>query len=265
MGSGDTSSPAWLALLFAIAVISFFVLGDVIAHRDAHATAWAGLTTNESSGEVVAPASLIAGANAQPDPLAVLARGVAESATSAAQALSQGNSTAAAVAGDGAMRAAEVGRDGASGTARATFDSACRLVMQARAQRQNGDPAAAVTTLRRVPPVMSSVPAAHAASPSDVGSYEGARLLNAAGAVIGVVDHVSVADSAQPSTATVVIGGYHHVLGFLDFGGSRLTVPAGRLVFGKARALGPTRVVLATLAQTPSDVQRDASAMSPPR
>jgi hypothetical protein len=248
MGSGDAKTPAWLALLFVIAIVSFVVLGDVIARRDASATAWAGLTMGEPLD-----------AKAQPDPLTMLARGVAESATSAARSLSDGNATAAAVASDAAMRAAGVGRDGAPQPSRAAFDSALRLVRQARAQRQNGDPAAAATTMRRVPSVMSHVPGGRAVLPTDVGSYDGARLLNAAGVMIGVVDHVSGAGAGLPSTATVVLGGYHHVLGFLDFGGTRLTVPLERLVFGKARRLGATRVVLATTAQTAADAGRAQS------
>jgi hypothetical protein len=246
MGSGDVNTRGWLALLFVIAIVSFVVLGGVIARREAHATAWARLTTTESVA-----------LTAQLHPVRLLARGVAASATRAARALSEGNATAAAVASDAVMRAAEVGRDGAPAASRAAFENALRLVRQARAQRQNGDPSGAATTLGRVPPVMSDVSAATVAAPSDAGSYDGARLINAAGVMIGVVDHVSNAASGPPATAVVVIGGYHHVLGFLDFGGTRLTVPVERLVFGKARTLGATHIVLATMAETASAVRQE--------
>lgn len=264
MGSGEkqasANTPAWLALLFAIALVSFFVLGSLIARREVHATAWADLHATESSGEVVTPGREASAVEAETDPLALLARGVIRRAAVAAQALSQGEVTAGAVAMDAAMRAAEVGRDGAPDPARAAFDSALRVVRRARAERQNGRLTSAVTTIRQVDRALAGIRSATPVPPRSVGDYDGARLLNVAGTIIGVVEHVPSVASGRPNAATLVIGGYHHVLGFLDFGGTRVTVPVERLVFGKARTLGPTRVVLATTATTPAEVRRQLAA-----
>lgn len=254
MGSGEANTPAWLTLLFVIAVVSFFVLGDLIAHRQAHAPAWAGLTTTESSGEAVGAGTSTARATEQTAPLTLLAQGIAESAASAAEALSRGDVTAGAVAMDAAMRAVDVGRDGAPEPARSAFDSAYRLVRLASRKRQNGDPGRAATILRLIGPALRMLPVSRPVLPHDVANYDGARLLNAEGTMLGVVDRVSIGAAGEPFTAVLVIGGYHQVLGFLDFGGTKITVPAARLVFGKARALGATRVVLATTARTPSEL-----------
>ncbi|HVX41913.1 MAG TPA: hypothetical protein VHB25_20295 [Gemmatimonadaceae bacterium] len=261
MGSGERRGIArWLAVLFTIAVVTFFLLGDAIAHRDAHASEWAGIQTRESTGEVETPGSSTHTPATPANPLELLARGVAASANTAAMAMTAGGTTAGAVALDAAMRAADVGRGVGAGAARTAFDSAFRMIQRARTQRQNGNPTGAAATVRAVDRVLAAAPAATAALPSEPSGYDGARLLNAAGTMIGVVDHVSTASSGQAASATVVLGGYHHVLGFLDFGGAKVTVPTSMLVFGDARALGPTRVVLATMATRPDDIRRELSA-----
>jgi hypothetical protein len=246
----------WLTLLISLGAAAFALLGAVVAQRVAHAASWAGSRTREWPGEVPASRTSNRGATDLAEPLAELAHGVAQSATTAVQALSNGRITAGAVSMDAAMRAAEVGRDGGPAASRSAFERALHLVRDARTALQNGDVARAAATMGRVSNMLASIPAnAAALLPETTRGYDGAQLLNAAGMMIGTVDHVSGASPGGIASATLVVGGYHQVLGFLDFGGSRLTMPTDRLVFGKVHAIGPTRVVFATMAQTPAEVR----------
>jgi hypothetical protein len=214
---------AWLATLWAIAAMAIVLLAVGVTSRETNAAQLADIPVGQGAS--------------------TLSGGIARVSRIAARALSSGDVTTAAVAMDGAMRAAEVGRDGAAIADSAAFAAVLTLIQQARRARQDGRAHAAATLIARAASRAAEIREGAARSIANGDGYDGARLLDASGFPIGVLQHVPTQGS-DTEYAMAVIGGHHDVLGFLNFGGTRTLIPAGRLVLGKARTVGSTLVVL---------------------
>jgi hypothetical protein len=113
-------------------------------------------------------------------------------------------------------------------------------VRHARRALQNGNPAKAQVLLKQAGAAGpgEDVAARRFAAPS---AYEGAPLLDAAGAVVGEVRRV------QGDRAQLALGGVHDFWGFVDLGHPTLAwVPVARLVRGPEHAIGKTYAMLPT-------------------
>lgn len=84
--------------------------------------------------------------------------------------------------------------------------------------------------------------------------YEGAMLVNANGSMIGEVSRVEKGGAGP--VAHLRVGGAPDVLGVVDLGGTGVTVPADRLVWGPRRSIGSVFVVAPTHRSDPAAVTR---------
>lgn len=116
-----------------------------------------------------------------------------------------------------------------------------RDVGRARTAFQQHDASAAVLALERAEEHLKDATGAVPHAPADVSDYEGAMLVDPEGRILGEVAKVDA------DHATVELGGTHDVWGVLELAhGTKVEVPRETLVFGPARAVGPTMVLLTT-------------------
>lgn len=186
-------------------------------------------------------------------PLETLAVGLRDSLDVAQRELAAGHGSPAVQALDAARLAAEAGQHASEDSA---FASALHDIQHARKAIQDGRPGEARRTLEDALAALDAEPSSRlgaARAPAQLGKYDGGTLINARGSRIGEV----VAVHGQQ--LELVLGGARDVAGILDLSsGRRVTVPASALLFGPARYLGLTLVVVPTL-EAPPDI--DVSAL----
>ena len=174
------------------------------------------------------------------DPVRALQLGVQRDLQLAQTALQNGNQTELVRALDGARRVARVGRYAAD----PLFAKPLNGIERARRAIQDDDQTKAARAIEE------ALGAVAAESPTGAGTlaarplrrtlekYKGAVVLDALGDRIGRVDSVS------GDAVVVVLGGKQDVFGFINIGGTKVTLPVRTLVMGEARTLGPTMVAL---------------------
>lgn len=183
-------------------------------------------------------------------PLAAVASGVARSAGTAGAELADGDRGRATHATDAALRAAEVGHAASHGAVKTAFAGALHDIHLARERLHGGDAERAGDALERaVDRLAGVVDAARGLSPGVPPEavwtgYRGAKLVNANGSTIGRV--TSLGGGRGEPAARLRLGGAPDVLGVVDLGGRRATVPADRLLWGRRRSIGSVFVVLPT-------------------
>jgi hypothetical protein len=214
-----------LGAMGALGLAALVLPGVLVVARERHEARVADVAVAEFAGD-----EALAGRSGP------IERGVEASVQTARGALAHGNRRDAVAALDNALRAAQV----ASVAALPPGVQAERTVRHARHALQNGDPAKAQALLRQA----TAAETREVATPGRVGApsaYQGAPLLDAAGAVIGEVRRV------QHDRALVAFGGVHDFWGFLDLGHPVLAwVPLTDFVRGPARAIGKTYAMLPT-------------------
>lgn len=87
-------------------------------------------------------------------------------------------------------------------------------------------------------------------------AYEGAVLVNANGSMVGQVR--SIESGADGPVVILRIGGANDVLGFMEFGGTDITVPAERVLWGPRRSVGS---VFAAVPVETSDAEEITAAL----
>lgn len=170
----------------------------------------------------------------------LLAEGIAEQARQARVGLVKGELTWAVRALDQAHEVAMVGAAAGDGGARLAFQGTLKRIREARRAVQNRRPARATELLEEVRRSMENVGVEVVLPEGDLARYRGARLVNARGELLGELQRI------EGDQAVVVLGGARDVLGLVDLGGIRASVPTSMLVFGPRPLLGPARVVLLT-------------------
>ncbi|MCF6523948.1 hypothetical protein [Streptomyces sp. JJ36] len=187
---------------------------------------------------------------AGPDrPLKALTAGTARSVAAARHGLATGERSEASHAVDAARRAAEVGHEAAHGPVGKGFTAALKHLEGARKDLHNGKPATARAKLTRAERELTGVLAAAARQTPGVpprvvwADYRGATLLGPQGGMIGRVQRIQPGPGGAP-VAVLDVGGSQDVLGFLDFGGRTVRVPADRVLWGPARYVGSTLAAL---------------------
>jgi len=180
-----------------------------------------------------------------PTQLQTMIDGARLSADAAADQLAAGKRSKAVHALDAALRSAEVTRHAAPGEMRRALDAALTSLMSARRRIQSGSPEQALPLLSQALVALDrAVGRMDLAAPPAVqrlGSYKGARVIDAEGVHIGEVVDVRVVTQRGPQVV-LRIGGVRDALGFVSFGGRELALPADRVVFGAPRYLRPTLV-----------------------
>lgn len=234
----DRKTLTLVLLMAALGLVGYILLGWLVESRQ-------GRSIQADTALLDAPGMT---------PLAALKTGAWLSTKSARSALSAGQRGEAAYALGSATRALQVAAHAA--VARQEFQQALKMNERARAALQRGRPQQAGEYIERTIAVLVDIDAATAPDrqPAAFAGYEGAVLLNAMGVRIGEISGMR-ADAEGQLWALVVIGGVRDLLGFLDFGGSRIQVPASRLAFGKEQTSGPVMVAAATFATDLSDVR----------
>lgn len=236
-----------LASMIVLGLIGFALLGWLVEYREGRAV--------ESGDVVEAPAAQVT----QP----ALVLGTRTAADQARRHLEQGKRTKAVHAMDAALRAAEIGKHVAQGAARMQFEQAVKALKDARHVLQMGRPEEAEKRLVSAADALAhaglQAPAAAVAMGGQPppkatwSAYRRAGLINAQGVRVGEVEEIRErADSG--AELVLVVGGGQDVLGFIDFGGTRLTVPASAVLFGKPKTIGMTMVALSTLQSSASAV-----------
>lgn len=180
-------------------------------------------------------------------PMAAFAGACEHSAEHAADALERGDRSEATHALDAAMRALFVGAHARGGD----FEEALHAVMKARVHLQRGKKDQAVFAARRAAWSLGAVQATWPDPPAAdaLGEYEGATVLDLQGLRIGEVHEVL----GQEGLLVLQLDGWLDVFGFLDFGANlEGSVPAGAILFGKARTVGGTYVVLPVVRAAPA-------------
>lgn len=179
-------------------------------------------------------------------PLIALATGAWLSARTAQESLAAGRRSEAVHALDSAMRALEVAQHAAAEPA--GFRKALEAVKRSRHMLQMGRPGQARQVLEGAVAVLAEQTAGQAQGrlPPALAlpAYDNAVVLNALGVRVGEV----VGVDAQAGVVAISLGGGRDVLGFLDFGGTPVKVPAERLVFGKRQDIGANMVAAPTFA-----------------
>ena len=69
-----------------------------------------------------------------------------------------------------------------------------------------------------------------------------------------------IEERGDPATAVLHLGGANDVLGFLEFGGETVRVPAERLLWGPRRSIGSLLVALPSEASAPQDLLQELAA-----
>lgn len=229
--------------------VAMWTLGIVALGLFGWAVAWL-------DGRPVEIASSVEVAAVEDGGLATLTAGTARSAATARAHLQQGERGAATHALDAALRAAEVGHESSHGEVKSAFAVGLHAIVRAREALHDGDPAAAVRSLGDTVDALEG--AVEPARQMSVGvppepvrpGYDGAKLINANGAMLGEV--AQVRDGPSP-TVVVHAGGWNDWWGLFELGGRTVEVPADRLLWGPRRSLGATFVVLPTEASVVSD------------
>ncbi|PRX48733.1 hypothetical protein B0I33_104551 [Prauserella shujinwangii] len=186
---------------------------------------------------------------AERQPLAALTAGAARSAATARHDLAEGHRSEASHAIDAAWRAAEVGLETSHGQVKQAYEAALRRLHFARQDLHYGRAGSARDELRQVvtalEPVIGRARELSPGVPSPVvwPGYRHAVLLDATGSMIGKVRGIERGQDGSP-VAVVHVGGSNDVLGFLDFGGRTVRVPADQLLWGPRGFVGAVYVAL---------------------
>ncbi|MBQ0983993.1 hypothetical protein KBZ10_05535 [Streptomyces sp. F63] len=182
-------------------------------------------------------------------PTAALTAGTARAAAAARHGLATGERSEATHALDAALRAAEVGHASAHGPVGNGFTAAVKHLKGARQDLHNGLPDAARGKLDRAVRELTEVvaPAGRqrpSAPPRAVWpDYRDATLLGPEGGMIGRIRSIEGGPGGAP-VAVLEVGGSQDVLGFLDFGGRTVRVPADQVLWGPTRYIGNTMAAL---------------------
>ena len=214
-----------LSGMLAMGLAAFWGMGALWSYRIAHS---------------VGPTAQVAAAVS--DPVHALQQGMLHDLEAAERALRSGHQSEVARALDGARRVARVGNSAAS----ELFSRPLGAIDHARRALQDGHSDEAIAAVRDASASVAATsptgrgPTAAPRVPTSVERYRNAVVLDGGGDRIGRVK------SIDRISATLVLGGKQGVFGFINLGGRELTVPLDALVFGDARALGPTMVVLTT-------------------
>lgn len=166
-------------------------------------------------------------------PAAAPSTALAESLAAAGRHLDIGQRREGVAALDAAMRVAMVLHARDAQAAQPLLDG----IRRARREVQNGKVREAVRRIAALhPPALAD---ALSAEPPDPRAYEGVKLVDAHGAIIGAVSQV------EPQRVQLALGGAHHVLGFWNGPPQRqVWVPAGQVVFGPRQVLGKSYAML---------------------
>lgn len=175
--------------------------------------------------------------------LGALARGLAESMSSAAQRLTEkGRRLEATQALDDARRVARLLRDVAPDASVA--EAGLNSVREARQALQNGDPARASVILTQAAGRLNEKATTIGAAVSiDQLAAIGKHVINEKGAELGKVARF-VADSAGRRYAVLLEQGVVDLFGFLSVGNQLVVVPADSLVLGRRLAAVATDVTV---------------------
>lgn len=238
--NGRTS--LYVAAMTVLGVVSFALFGYLVELRQSQPVAY-----SREAG-VIQEADVFA-----------LVGGVGASAQVAHDELG-GHRGEAMHALDAALRAAVVGSHAARGELVWAFDHARTQLEEARIDVQIGEPDDARAHLAAAAQAMTAArdtePGARGVPPEERwDAYSGAGLLNALGSRIGEVNDIE--RSGGRTIVTVTIGGAHDVFGFIDLGGSTITVDAERLLFGRTGRPGKIHVVAPTSTSTAAEVEKD--------
>ncbi|MGA7614089.1 MAG: PRC-barrel domain-containing protein [Thermoanaerobaculia bacterium] len=180
--------------------------------------------------------------------LATLMDGAARSLTRAATELRAGHRRSATASIDAANRITHVGTEASVGPVRDAFFRAKETIHRGRQALQNGDAgraadlfdqAARQLALETRPTGSTPVSREHLWD-----QFIGARLLNARGETIGEIVAFE-RSGGQVTSIRFDAGGWHDVGGFMDFGGTPVSLPYDRFVFGGPKVIGETLVALA--------------------
>lgn len=165
--------------------------------------------------------------------------GLAQDLEVARRALRNGDRAGVVRALDGARRVGRVGRSAAEplfARPLASIEGARRALQNHNTLEASRAVDEAVAALAAESPTGPG--ALTPSAPADARAYRDAVVLNAAGDRIGRVAGVEGED------VVIVLGGIQDLFGFIDLGGTKVSVPPGDLVFGERRTLGPTMVAL---------------------
>lgn len=212
----------------ALNVLGMLVLGLATLAIFAAVQQWR-VEAQTAASRSFGPAS--AGASQSGKPLDALADGIEASLRVAGEELGR-NRGRAVGALDAAKRASDVGGLG--------FASVHAFVLEARHVLQNGHPARARRLVEEARAALRKVDAQGHGPLGRLERYAGATLIDVRGARIGEVGRAG--QRGGKTYVRLSLGGVHHAFGFLDIGGTSISVPADALIFGHPRVLGPTLV-----------------------
>lgn len=252
-----TGKAFYIFVMVILGAAAFAGLGWLVEYRE-------GLPLHEAPSAAMQEA-------AQQAPMSVLQIGAQTSLQEAVQAFRQDRRSKAAHALDAAMRAVKVGMHASRTPTQKHWTEAHSRIKKARRALQTGDPTAARRALQKAIATLEQItasdgPPENRKAPSGAGkeAYEGALLINAQGIRIGEVRRVSPAEAGR-SEAVLVLGGARDVLGLFDWGGTRVTMPADRLLYGNPQTIGMVHVVLPSFESSPVRLERAGLAPSKQR
>lgn len=235
---------AYLLLLLTIGIVAFAAMGAIIEYRHGMPA-----PPERTAGQGLSPAG-------------ALVAGTRVSLLRTVDALRTGKRSEAVHALDAAMRAAKVGEYAAHGEAGSAFKMASRDIDKARRRLQNGSRSGAVKALGGIGQALGDSIVQTARTEHELPlpeirhRYRHAQVLNAQGERLG--EFLRFEGGPDGPTAHLIIGGARDVFGFLDFGGTRVMLPADRLVYGKVKTLGAIHVVVPVFGTGAEAVQRFA-------
>lgn len=224
----------YLLVLVVMGVVSFALFGAIHEAR------------------IGKPLKLEVESQPEAQPASLMRSGASEALRDAAQRLGEGRRSEAMHAMDAALRVIEVGAEAFGGA----WHEAAKQVKRAKHAMANGKPMRATDAMRAATAKLSEVGQAKADAAGLGNQYEGATVINAAGARIGEL----TALDPDNGRGRVVLGGVRDLYGFWDMGGKTMELPPQRLVYGPAKWPKPTIVVAPTLAQEPMEVMADLQA-----
>ena len=163
-------------------------------------------------------------------------------------ALRQGDQTAAVHALDAATRAARTLERATPEEHDAAFAEAYARLQEARRAVQNGMNRAALDKLGEVLVTLdreAEIAGVRPLTPHGraLHEYDGATVIDPHGRRVGEL--VAVDESGRGDEVTLHVGGTSDLFGCWDFGGREVRVPTAALLFGGARELGSSLVMLA--------------------
>lgn len=224
----------YLLVLLVIGAVSFALFGAIYEAR------------------VGKPLKAEMQASSTADRAALMRSGASHSLREAAGRLGEGRRREAMHAMDAALRVVEVGAAAFGGV----WHDVAKEVKRAKQAMANGKPMRAADAMRAATARLDEAGQGKAGRAEPGREYEGAIVINAAGARIGELT------ALDPGTGRgrMALGGVRDLYGFLDLGGRAMELPSKELVYGPAQWPKPTMVLAPTLAHEPAEVLSDLRA-----